>query len=548
MACEMTHDSLIWPIAEKMNPVTKIRRNGHDIREAAITGVDRLVNSRDFHASERLRQLLRYLVEQTLSGNERMLNQRQLAEDIFHRGDDFDPERDAIVRVEAGKLRQALAGYFAHAGRNDPLRIELPKGSYVPRFHWQKIATESPQSEMTPEPAIAIMPFKSIGDHRISAILADGLTDELANILNRTPYLRVISGYALSLSENLSDISLELIESTGMRFLLDGSLQCSGDSARVIARLHDVVHHQEIWSERFDYTISEDDLFCARDGLTALLAAHLADVYAGIINRTLIRDLDQDVTRTVSTHEAVLRFFHYFNSHSNDAYLRAREALEQALRMEPENPLIMALTSDIHRTGYSLGYTDEPDPLPEVMKMSHRALGLAPSSASCRLSHCYALLQAHDKPALLETVNPLLEDETVTPGYLGDAAVVIAFAGEWDRGCDIIKKLVRPVSTMSHAFTYPLVLQSYRSRDYARAWEIATRFPPATLFWQPMLRAAILGQLGRVEEAQPYCREVLDLRPRFPELARRFMACFLMEDTLIEELREGLDKAGLTTE
>jgi len=63
-----------------------------------------------------------------------------------------------------------------------------------------------------------------------------------------------------------------------------------------------------------------------------------------------------------------------------------------------------------------------------------------------------------------------------------------------------------------------------------------------------MLRAAVLGQLGRAEEAQPFVRDLLAQRPEFPVLARRFMSCFLIEDTLIEHLLDGLRKVGLTTQ
>ena len=46
----------------------------------------------------------------------------------------FDPQSDAIVRVEAARLRRALETYFAGEGRKDPIVIELPTGHYVPIF------------------------------------------------------------------------------------------------------------------------------------------------------------------------------------------------------------------------------------------------------------------------------------------------------------------------------------------------------------------------------------------------------------------------------
>jgi hypothetical protein len=41
---------------------------------------------------------------------------------------------DAIVRIHAGRLRRALKEYYYDAGKNDPIVIEIPKGSYIPVF------------------------------------------------------------------------------------------------------------------------------------------------------------------------------------------------------------------------------------------------------------------------------------------------------------------------------------------------------------------------------------------------------------------------------
>ena len=63
---------------------------------------------------------------------------------------EFDPQVDPIVRVEAGRLRRALEHYYLTAGKNDPVRIEIPKGGYVPTFQTVQTArsrAETPTSE-----------------------------------------------------------------------------------------------------------------------------------------------------------------------------------------------------------------------------------------------------------------------------------------------------------------------------------------------------------------------------------------------------------------
>ena len=57
---------------------------------------------------------------------------------MFGRKDDFDALLDPIVRIQAGRLRRSLERYYLLAGKEDPIRIDLPKGTYVPTFRKQE--------------------------------------------------------------------------------------------------------------------------------------------------------------------------------------------------------------------------------------------------------------------------------------------------------------------------------------------------------------------------------------------------------------------------
>jgi hypothetical protein len=55
---------------------------------------------------------------------------------VFHRGEQYDPRADSIVRVEAQRLRRKLRGYYDSCGKNDPVIVEFHAGSYVPTFRY----------------------------------------------------------------------------------------------------------------------------------------------------------------------------------------------------------------------------------------------------------------------------------------------------------------------------------------------------------------------------------------------------------------------------
>src|SRR5665213_1363788 len=101
-----------------------------DIRAA----LERVVTSPEFGKSPQLVSFLRFVVDAALSGHSRQIKAYTIATDGLGRDACFDPQADPIVRVEAGRLRRALEHYYTNGGSNDPLVIELPRGSYVPAF------------------------------------------------------------------------------------------------------------------------------------------------------------------------------------------------------------------------------------------------------------------------------------------------------------------------------------------------------------------------------------------------------------------------------
>jgi hypothetical protein len=94
----------------------------------------RIVTSPRWRAAPRLAAFLSFVVERTLAGRSVEIKSYTIAVEALGRHPSFNPQADAIVRVEAGRLRHALALYYANAGHDDPLVIDLPRGTYVPRF------------------------------------------------------------------------------------------------------------------------------------------------------------------------------------------------------------------------------------------------------------------------------------------------------------------------------------------------------------------------------------------------------------------------------
>lgn len=104
-------------------------------REQNLSQIDRLTNSHVLHGSESLCKLLRYLARHVLDHPGAPIKEYQIATEVFGRSADFDPQLDSMVRVQAGRLRVKLSEYYGLDGAEDPIIVELPKGTYVLAFH-----------------------------------------------------------------------------------------------------------------------------------------------------------------------------------------------------------------------------------------------------------------------------------------------------------------------------------------------------------------------------------------------------------------------------
>jgi hypothetical protein len=103
-------------------------------REQCFQQIDKLIKSHSLHSSESLCKLLRYLAEHSLDHPGIALKEYQIATEVLGRPSGFDPQSDSTVRVQAGRLRVKLAEYYAHEGPDDPILVEIPKGSYALTF------------------------------------------------------------------------------------------------------------------------------------------------------------------------------------------------------------------------------------------------------------------------------------------------------------------------------------------------------------------------------------------------------------------------------
>ena len=133
-------------------------------RKEVLQQLDRLLASPYFSNSRRFPMFLRYIVQETLTGNAELLKERAIGVEIFGKEASYDTSTEPIVRVTATEIRKRIAQYYQEPGCSDEVRVSLPSGSYVPHFEFAAAAHPLPalqelHSEGAAAPALGVLPL-----------------------------------------------------------------------------------------------------------------------------------------------------------------------------------------------------------------------------------------------------------------------------------------------------------------------------------------------------------------------------------------------------
>jgi len=243
----------------------------------------RILASPPFRNGPRLSRLLRFLVESSLDGRNDSLKEYVLGTEVFERAS-FDPRVDTVVRSTARHLRFKLDEYYKTEGQGDGLFIELPKGTYVPVFRRRvaPVTADSPlprrlswrafaaplataiiaaaatgllvRARMSPViDSMAVLPFENRTGRPADQYLTDGLTEELTGALVRFPRLRVVTRASASAASQHNEDIRKVAGELNVEAVLTGSVERSGDHARLSARLVAGHDGRALWSGTFEF-------------------------------------------------------------------------------------------------------------------------------------------------------------------------------------------------------------------------------------------------------------------------------------------------------
>lgn len=341
--------------------------------QAAWKQLERIVTSSAFSGAPRLSSLLRYIVSETLAGRGDQLKEYRLAIEALGRAVSFDPRLDSIVRVEASKLRSRLAAYYKEAGANDPVLIELPRGSYAVRIASREWSAQAP-----PVRTVAVLPFVNHGPDTDAEYLADGLTEELIGRLGIVPTMRVVARTSAfqfkGNAGNIRDIGRVL----GASYVIEGSVRKAADRLRVNARLIDAESGYQLWSRTFDETI--DDIL----GVQITIAAAIGTAFGAHVPlppQTTAHD-----GLRLEAYQAYLRGRFHRSQWTLQSIEKSIECFQFALASEPNSPALLGALSEACTIRAMLGDLAPAKHLASARDAAQRAIAIDEACAHAHLS------------------------------------------------------------------------------------------------------------------------------------------------------------------
>jgi adenylate cyclase len=518
----------------------------HFSNEAIRKQLDRILGHVEFQSTEKNRDFLRYIVEETLAGRSERIKGFSIAVEVFGRDSDFDASHDPVVRIQAGRLRRAIERYYLVAGMQDPIRIEIPKGNYVPVFT-KGSSPEPPQNRghklprqnelAESSPLALVMPFEDLTGKPEYTYLGLSLATELGIELGHCADLRVIQFRESPPGRETRHIQ--------PNFTVEGHVYCDDQNLKVVAQLIDSNTGVQLWTDSLKAPFKSMHLIDFQEKVAKSISTHIAGEQ-GVIVRAMIPQSRQCPAPDLTAYQAILKAYSYWEKVDANSYQQAFEALRQAVAEGCDSGLCFTMLSLLYSDNITFEYFDlVHTPQDEALRMAREGALLEPGNQFCHIALARVHLLQNELGQALNDVETALALRPESLLFMDVIGYMLVMLGEWDRGEQLVRKAIRLNPFYRIYARYGIWLNAFRQKEYARALKETEWTAEVASFWGPLTSAATLGQMGRPGKGHEEVQRLLVFKPDFIERGRLLIGHAIKFPEIAERVIEGLSLAGL---
>ncbi len=390
-------------------------------------------------------------------------------------------------------------------------------------------------------PSLAILPFKTTSGDIEQESLADGVRYDIQTALVKLAGLTVIAS-ATAYTYRNKDIAVEQAAAEmGVRHVLEGHIQKSGNRIRITVALIDAVSKQVVWTERYDRVL--DDSFEVQDEITekivTALDVKLASGEPAKIWRKTIKD--------PKAREYYYRGLHEYMKGNKEAMAIARENFERVTRLAPDSALGPTHVAFSHWWDAFRGWSDSPSrSLDLAGEWAAKAITMedADGQAHAVMAHVHLLRREHDKALEVAQQAVFIRPQCVhANGHLGN---ILYYYGKPVEAAERVKRAIRNTPVYS-PWLVDILAASYKEAgqldNATAAAREALRLKPDDVDARFVLIGAYQAA-GRHERAREIAEQVLAVNPDF-SLAAWSARQPYREPATLTRIVESLRTAGL---
>jgi adenylate cyclase len=309
------------------------------------------------------------------------------------------------------------------------------------------------------KPSIAVLPFTNMSGDPMQDYIGDGISENIITALSAGPGMFVIARNSTFTYKGRPIRVQQVAEELGVRYVLEGSVQKSGDWLRVTAQLIDALNGHHLWSQKYDRRMGE--LFELQDEITKKIVVSLqVELTHGEQARVYARSTDNLEAWSYGVKGNYL--LDRFNREDN---LKARELLETAIELDPNYVLAYVWLGATHAQAAAYGWSKDPfDSFERAHELARKALSLDDNSPSVHtlLGQIYLFLNQHDK-AITDGKLAISLDPNFSIGH-AILAQTMFFSGRFEEAIQLMQKAMR-LSPYYPAFYLVFLGRSYAFID-----------------------------------------------------------------------------------
>jgi len=396
--------------------------------------------------------------------------------------------------------------------------------------------------QLPDKPSIAVLPFNNLSGNPEQEYFSDGITEDIITALSKHPNLFVIARNSTFTYKGKPVKVQKVAEDLGVRYVLEGSIQKTGQKVRITTQLIDALKGYHIWSERYDREMK--DIFALQDEITLkVLKALDVKLIRGEPGKLLVKGVDN-----LELYIMVLQARNHVYQWNREGIVEARKLTEEVIRMAPEYASAYQALAGITMMDMWLGISQSPkESLMKAIELCKKAISLDDSlpGAHGLLGFLYVQIRQYDKGiAECEKALELAPNSADAHSFMAQG---LNYAGRPEEAIAHNDKAFRLNPTGAPTYYYGHASFSYfltgRYEDSIKVCKEALKRWPNNALAHARLAMAYMA-VGREEEARKAAQDLLRIDPKFS--AQRFAQTQTVKDpTVATQALELMNMAGL---